>query len=446
MTNEIQIQDTVEHSGPPDNVREQSAGHPHSSNRTKTSWFRALGEEEEYTDTDGQRLGPNGENQEEPPPKDKRREFPNLISACTFNATADVAHHRFNHTGDSDFRVVLNRISQTNAPYGATAGYKRENIQPIQKANSSTHNDQRNPRSSQIQDTVEHSGPPDNDTRTRQIEPRPPGFEHLEAYELEEPVLHLTTETEVDDALAPILNGVIGFDAEFVERTHTVEELIIERISQRVGGNKKAMMLAWQLIQIESTAGFNIKWEHIAPHEKPVIPQELRRVLTSPDILKAGVGLGNNISFIWRDFAIELVNLVDVGCMARLLLVEQHADQGYSNLSLQTSAAEILGVFVGKEESTSNWKGETGVGDLTTAQLDYAGIDASVSLKLYQTLEPALEDKQRQLRITIPRNWYSMNTKYGEPTRKFPTRWGETLPWSVKDCYWYHGNKFAGYT
>jgi ribonuclease D len=56
-------------------------------------------------------------------------------------------------------------------------------------------------------------------------------------------------------------------------------------------------------------------------------------------------------------------NIVDVGCMARLLLAHKYSQTQYGNLSLKISAAEILQYHVDKEEQQSDWTGE-----LTTEQ------------------------------------------------------------------------------
>lgn len=73
-------------------------------------------------------------------------------------------------------------------------------------------------------------------------------------------------------------------------------------------------------------------------------------------------------------------------------------------------------------------------------------MDAAISLRLYETLAPALDRHRKKLGVSIPANWYSMNSKFGEPTRRYRNIWGEEAAWSVKDCYWFSNNKFQGYT
>lgn len=82
-------------------------------------------------------------------------------------------------------------------------------------------------------------------------------------YPMTDEVIQLKTIAEVNDALAPILDGVIGFDMEFSQRKPTKEEIIIDNLFKRVGGNRKSMILAWQVIQQNSTS-FCIEWDNIA--------------------------------------------------------------------------------------------------------------------------------------------------------------------------------------
>ncbi|KAJ6581761.1 ribonuclease H-like domain-containing protein [Mycena capillaripes] len=281
-------------------------------------------------------------------------------------------------------------------------------------------------------------------------------------YPLTVAIHHLKTELDVDDALAPIKDGVVGFDTEFVKRIPTAEEAILDNLWKAVGGSRKTMLLAWQVLEMEMNATFPVAWGNIAlctiqlarGQDVWIInlniikayPTELERVLRSPDIIKAGVGLGSDVPHLWGDLRTDMQNMVDVGLMAKLLFAHHYGDQPYGNLSLQNCAAYALGYYVSKEERVSDWKGQETNGDLDDAQVAYAATDAAVSLHLYEVLAPALETKARQLRVSIPRNWYTTNSKYGELMRKYSTIWGDILPWAVKDCYWFSQGKFMGYT
>ncbi|KAJ7617680.1 ribonuclease H-like domain-containing protein [Mycena polygramma] len=286
-------------------------------------------------------------------------------------------------------------------------------------------------------------------------------WSHLPRYVLNENVHYVTTEAEADDALAPIKDGVVGFDAEFSKRVPTKEEQILENLFKSTGGNRKSMILAWQVLEKELNDKFPVAWDNIALctiqiarandvwiinlNKTKAFPDELRRVLCSSNITKVGVGISNDVIHLWNDFRINIMNLVDAGLMAKLMIAHKYPDQPYGNLSLQQSVAENLGLYVGKEQRESDWKCKANKGDLDDDQKTYAATDACATLRLYEVLVPALEDKSRKLRTSIPQNWYTVDGRYGELMRKFPTATGEIVPWSVKDCYWFYGGKFQGY-
>ncbi|KAJ6588060.1 hypothetical protein B0H19DRAFT_1057329 [Mycena capillaripes] len=50
-----------------------------------------------------------------------------------------------------------------------------------------------------------------------------------------------------------------------------------------------------------------------------------------------------------------MMNLVDAGMMAKLLLAEKYPKTGYRNLSLKTSMQNVLGFSISKELSESDW-------------------------------------------------------------------------------------------
>ncbi|KAJ7466101.1 ribonuclease H-like domain-containing protein [Mycena latifolia] len=81
-----------------------------------------------------------------------------------------------------------------------------------------------------------------------------------------------------------------------------------------------------------------------------------------------------------------MCNLVDVGMMARLLLAERYPKGSYGNLALKTCAQDVLGFELSKDLSVSDWAADK----LEDEQLEYAGLDAIASLRLYEVLEDAL--------------------------------------------------------
>ncbi|KAJ6510131.1 ribonuclease H-like domain-containing protein [Mycena vitilis] len=267
-------------------------------------------------------------------------------------------------------------------------------------------------------------------------------------------VHYLTSEAAVNSALSEIVDGVVGFDSEFVKRRPTTEEAIIDDMIDLVGGSKKSAFLAWQLIeratrkpyawdnmglQVVQIAHRGVVWV-INLKEIRAYPKELRRVLTSSRVTKVGVGLLNDVSVVWNDLRSELKCLVDVGMMARLSLADTHPVGGFGNLSMEDCAAEVLGFRVDKTEQTSDWSKP-----LTPEQIRYAATDAIVALRLYEKLVVDLVVKSSDLGRDIPEGWYGFNSRFGEPTRLKRTVRGEEVPWSTKDCPWFFSGRFQGY-
>ncbi|KAJ6498366.1 ribonuclease H-like domain-containing protein [Mycena vitilis] len=153
--------------------------------------------------------------------------------------------------------------------------------------------------------------------------------------------------------------------------------------------------------------------EILSSRSQIAFPDELRRILMSPDIVKVGVGASNDLFVVWDDLRTDMNNIVDAGMMARLYLADKYPKPGYGPLSLKTSAADILGFTVVKEQTESNWSSN----DLTAGQKEYAAVDAIVSLALHDELEGALARKEAESQVDIPSAWYTFNGRYGEPSR-----------------------------
>ncbi|KAJ7705897.1 ribonuclease H-like domain-containing protein [Mycena metata] len=238
------------------------------------------------------------------------------------------------------------------------------------------------------------------------------------------------------------------------------EERIIEDIFTTISGSKKAGIIAWQALQARTAAGFQIQWDNvgiclvqIARGDKvwlinlnriKAFPGELRRLLSSPDVVKAGVGVASDLQVFWNDLGCDVNNVVDCGLMAKLLYAEKYANTPFTNLSLQTVAEETLKVTVSKAMQLSNWKGDDN-GDLSAEQRKYAAIDAHACSEMYPLLVAALEDKADVLGQQIPSDWYTVNGRYGQPTRLRRTYWGKEVEWNSRDCPWFFGGKFQGY-
>ncbi|KAJ6449311.1 ribonuclease H-like domain-containing protein [Mycena vitilis] len=258
---------------------------------------------------------------------------------------------------------------------------------------------------------------------------------------------------QADDALRKIQGGAVGFDTEYTKRRPTTEEKFILDAFPAGAAARRYALMGWQIVELRSNAIFPVAWDNIGVRliqlakddecfvldmwrikgkQKPAFsfPRELRRILLSPDITKVGVGLISDVGVLWDDLRTEMVNLVDVGLMARLLLAEKYPKAAYSNLSLKTSVEEVLGYTIAKELGSSDWAAET----LSNEQKDYAALDAVASLRLHEVLKVTLPERGNEIGAEIPAAWYTFNTKTGEPTRVKRAADGTEIVWRTSDC------------
>jgi len=113
-----------------------------------------------------------------------------------------------------------------------------------------------------------------------------------------------------------------------------------------------------------------------------VFPYELKDMLQSRKILKAGVNIRGDALKLYRDFRILTNGLVDLGALARTTNANELT--GYAGLSLKL----LCGIFLGKSlpkgpARLSRWDAAT----LSGTQRQYAADDAYASFALYQAIE-----------------------------------------------------------
>ncbi|KAJ7157039.1 hypothetical protein C8R43DRAFT_949269 [Mycena crocata] len=242
----------------------------------------------------------------------------------------------------------------------------------------------------------------------------------LPFYPVDFTVYYLTTEDAVNSALEGIIDGVVGFDTEFVKRDITSEERFVEEVVANLsGGHRKSGIVAWQAM--ERRMGIvPYVWDkmglctiQIARGDEAWIinlrgvqayPRELRRILTSDAILKVGVGLLSDISVVWNDLRSDLSGLVDCGLMAKLLFAERYPTGAFQNLSMDVCAADVLGFRLDKSLQSG-------------LLLTDAATDAIVALRLYGVLTGLLEERSVALDREIPFGWYSFGSRMGEAVR-----------------------------
>lgn len=162
----------------------------------------------------------------------------------------------------------------------------------------------------------------------------------------------ISTQAEWRAAEADILNSrVIGFDTEtkpsFRKGVNNVPNLI-----QMAAENKV------YLIQLRKFR-FN---------------SQCARLLSSPDLLKVGVGIGGDMASLGRIYPFEPGGIVDLGVLT--------AKYGFASHGLRTLAASIFGWRISKGPQCSNWN----AAKLSQRQIVYAATDAWIGRMIYLEL------------------------------------------------------------
>ena len=165
----------------------------------------------------------------------------------------------------------------------------------------------------------------------------------------EGPVRLVETRTELEDALE-LLAGepVLGFDTE----TRPCFE--------------KGKCNGTSLVQLASEKEVVlVRLTHVPPG------RELAGVLADAGMIKAGVGIREDMRLLGKKHAFQPAGLFDLGDAARKL--------GLKTQGLRTLAANLMGVRISKGAQCSNWE----KAELTPAQIRYAATDAWVGRELF---------------------------------------------------------------
>ncbi len=118
-------------------------------------------------------------------------------------------------------------------------------------------------------------------------------------------------------------------------------------------------------------------------------------LLSNPNVIKAGVALGDDIKKLKGVFEFEPAGFEELGYYCKAL--------GLKQTGLRPLTAMLFGYRISKREQRSNWARE----DLTPAQITYAATDAWMSRELFLGLrkmkaempEPAATEAQLDLGI-----------------------------------------------
>lgn len=107
------------------------------------------------------------------------------------------------------------------------------------------------------------------------------------------------------------------------------------------------------------------------------LPEPLKKILSSPEILKVGVAIHDDIKGLQRVSPFKPAGFME--------LQQQVKDYGINDFSLKKIAGIVLGVRISKSQRLSNWESD----ELTEAQQCYAATDAWISFQILHSLSAA---------------------------------------------------------
>ncbi|MBN2485953.1 MAG: 3'-5' exonuclease domain-containing protein 2 [Bacteroidales bacterium] len=104
------------------------------------------------------------------------------------------------------------------------------------------------------------------------------------------------------------------------------------------------------------------------------LPEELKSILSSDEILKIGVAIHDDLISLKKVAHFVPAGFIDLQHIAK--------DYGIEEKGLKKLAAIVLGFKISKRQQTSNWEAEV----LSQPQIEYAATDAWVCYEIYNRL------------------------------------------------------------
>ncbi len=141
---------------------------------------------------------------------------------------------------------------------------------------------------------------------------------------------------------------------------------------------------AARLLEHEPVLGFDTETRPAFKKGQKYAPA-LLRLLSAPEIVKAGVSLAYDLRELQAMVPFRPAGFAGLGRMAR--------ERGVRNQGLRGLAAVLLGIRITKSAQTTNWARN----ELTPAQVRYAATDAWVGREIYfrlQKIAPVRQTKQ----------------------------------------------------
>lgn len=134
---------------------------------------------------------------------------------------------------------------------------------------------------------------------------------------------------------------------------------------------KKGQMYQVSLLQLAIPGKvFLIRLNHTG------VTEDLAGLFSNPRIIKAGVGIRDDLKALQKLRPFEPANCYDLSTLAK--------EAGLQVESVKKLTALLLGFRISKSAQTSNWEVVT----FTQKQIEYAATDAWVCLMLYHKLKP----------------------------------------------------------
>ncbi len=104
------------------------------------------------------------------------------------------------------------------------------------------------------------------------------------------------------------------------------------------------------------------------------LPQEIRDILSSPQIIKAGAATADDIKGLQKLAPFDAHSVVDLQKVA--------LQKGITDIGLKKMVAILLGYRISKRQKLTNWEAP----EITPSQQNYAATDAWVSKQIYDKL------------------------------------------------------------
>ncbi|KAK6977256.1 ribonuclease H-like domain-containing protein [Favolaschia claudopus] len=161
-------------------------------------------------------------------------------------------------------------------------------------------------------------------------------------------------------------------------------------------------------------------------------PDDLRRILEDPSIIKCGAGLNSDAQVLWTALHVNARSFRDVGHMSRIAFPVHYRAVSHP-LSMQRCVEDILHRSMDKTDQRADWHlglTDTAGGRDVQKLFRYAALDAQASLQIYRVLDECLLETAMQRKVRIPGEWITYHCVEGKPMRTATDVNGKHVEWS----------------